>query len=45
MAHMIIENLTQAMDHLDHKICLAQPFVADVFIDITANGTEIEFSS
>jgi hypothetical protein len=39
-AHMNIEKLTRAMDDLDHKIRLALPFVADVFIDITANRTE-----
>ena len=36
-AHMNIEQLTRAMDDLDHKIRLALPFVADVFIDISAN--------
>ena len=39
-AHMNIEKLTRAMDDLDHKIRLALPFVADVFIDITANRIE-----
>jgi cation diffusion facilitator family transporter len=39
-ANMNIERLTRAMDDLDHKIRLALPFVADVFIDITANRTE-----
>jgi cation diffusion facilitator family transporter len=39
-AHMNIEKLARAMDDLDHKIRLALPFVADVFIDITANRTE-----
>ena len=39
-AHMNIEKLMRAMDDLDHKIRLALPFVADVFIDITANRTE-----
>ena len=39
-AHMNIEELTQAMDRLDHNIRLALPVVADVFIDITANRTE-----
>jgi cation diffusion facilitator family transporter len=39
-AHMNIENLMRAMDDLDHKIRLALPFVADVFIDITASRTE-----
>ena len=28
------------MDKLDRKIGLALPFVADVFIDVTANRTE-----
>jgi cation diffusion facilitator family transporter len=39
-AHMSIERLTRAMDDLDQKIRLALPFVADVFIDITASRTE-----
>ncbi len=39
-AHLNIEKLMRAMDNLDHKIRLALPFVADVFIDITANRTE-----
>jgi cation diffusion facilitator family transporter len=39
-AHMSIEKLTRAIDDLDHKIRLALPFVAEVFIDITANHTE-----
>jgi cation diffusion facilitator family transporter len=38
--HMNIEELARAMDDLDHKIRLALPFVADVFIDITANRSE-----
>jgi hypothetical protein len=38
--HMNSEKLTRAMDGLDHKIRVALPFVADVFIDITANRTE-----
>jgi len=37
---MNIVKLTRAMDDLDHKIRLALPFVADVFIDITANRSE-----
>jgi cation diffusion facilitator family transporter len=37
---MNIEKLARAMDDLDQKIRLALPFVADVFIDITANRTE-----
>jgi uncharacterized membrane protein len=39
-ANMNIEKLTRAMDDLDQKIRLALPFVADVFIDITASRTE-----
>jgi divalent metal cation (Fe/Co/Zn/Cd) transporter len=39
-AHLNIDKLARAMDDLDHKIRLALPFVADVFIDITANRTE-----
>jgi divalent metal cation (Fe/Co/Zn/Cd) transporter len=31
-----IEELTHAMDELDHRIRLALPVVADVFIDVTA---------
>ena len=38
--HINIEELARAMDDLDHKIRLALPFVADVFIDITANRSE-----
>jgi len=38
--HIDIEELARAMDDLDHKIRLALPFVADVFIDITANRSE-----
>jgi cation diffusion facilitator family transporter len=39
-ANMNIEQLTRAMDDLDRRIRLALPFVADVFIDITANRAE-----
>ncbi len=39
-ARMNIEQLTRAMDDLDRRIRLALPFVADVFIDVTANRTE-----
>src|SRR5580704_10480402 len=35
-AHINSEQFSQAMDTLDHKIRLAFPFVADVFIDVTA---------
>ncbi len=35
-----IEQLAGAMDQLDRKIRLALPFVADVFIDVTANRAE-----
>jgi len=37
---MNIEQLAHAMDALDHKIRLAMPLVADVFIDVTANRAE-----
>jgi divalent metal cation (Fe/Co/Zn/Cd) transporter len=40
-SHMNLEQLTRSMDDLDHKIRRALPFVADVFIDVTANhGSE-----
>jgi len=39
-ARMNIEQLARSMDELDHRIRLALPFVADVFIDITANHAE-----
>jgi cation diffusion facilitator family transporter len=39
-ARMNIEQLARSMDELDRKIRLALPFVADVFIDVTANRTE-----
>jgi cation diffusion facilitator family transporter len=35
-AHINSEQFSRAMDTLDHKIRLAFPFVADVFIDVTA---------
>jgi cation diffusion facilitator family transporter len=35
--NLTIEELTRAMDELDHKIRAELPFVADVFIDITAS--------
>jgi cation diffusion facilitator family transporter len=39
-ANMDIEQLARAMDELDHKIRLALPFVADVFIDVTRRRSE-----
>jgi divalent metal cation (Fe/Co/Zn/Cd) transporter len=36
-SHMNLEQLTRSMDDLDHKIRRALPFVADVFIDVTAH--------
>ena len=36
-AHINSEEFGRAMDALDHKIRLAFPVVADIFIDITAN--------
>ncbi len=39
-ASLNIEQFAQAMDDLDHKIRLALPLVADVFIDTTAHRTE-----
>jgi divalent metal cation (Fe/Co/Zn/Cd) transporter len=39
-AQMNIEQLARAMDELDHKIRLELPFVADVFIDVTARRSE-----
>jgi hypothetical protein len=39
-AQMNIEQLARAMDDLDHKIRLEMPFVADVFIDVTARRSE-----
>jgi cation diffusion facilitator family transporter len=41
-AHINSEQFSLAMDSLDHKIRLAFPVVADVFIDITANQIEDE---
>ena len=38
--HMNIEQLTTAMDGLDHEIRVALPFAADVYIDVTANRAE-----
>jgi cation diffusion facilitator family transporter len=38
--HMDIEQLARAMDDLDRKIRLALPFIADVFIDVTARHSE-----
>jgi cation diffusion facilitator family transporter len=35
-ARMSIKELATAMDDLDHRIRLALPYVADVFIDVTA---------
>ena len=35
-----IEQLTRAMDDLDRRIRLALPFVADIFIDVTAHRAE-----
>jgi cation diffusion facilitator family transporter len=35
-----IEQLTLAMDDLDHRIRLALPLVADVFMDVTAHRAE-----
>lgn len=39
-ADMNIEQLGRAMDNLDRKIRAAMPFVADVFIDVTAHRSE-----
>ena len=39
-ARMNIQQLAQAMDDLDGRIRQALPFVADVFIDVTASRTE-----
>ena len=39
-ASLNIEQLTRAMDDLDHRIRLALPLVADVFIDVTAYRAE-----
>ena len=39
-ASMNIEQLSRAMDDLDHRIRTTLPFVADVFIDVTAFRAE-----
>jgi hypothetical protein len=39
-SRMNIEQLSRAMDDLDHRIRLALPFVADVYIDVTAYRAE-----
>ncbi len=39
---LTIEQLTRAMDELDHKIRAALPVVADVFVDVTASRSEDE---
>jgi cation diffusion facilitator family transporter len=39
-ARMNLEQLARSMDDLDRRIRLALPFVADVYIDITANRGE-----
>jgi cation diffusion facilitator family transporter len=39
-ASLNIEQLGHAMDDLDHKLRRELPFVADVFIDVTANRAE-----
>jgi divalent metal cation (Fe/Co/Zn/Cd) transporter len=39
-SRMNIDQLGRAMDDLDHRIRLALPFVADVYIDVTANRAE-----
>lgn len=36
-ASLNAEQLSRAMDDLDHRIRLALPFVADIFIDVTAH--------
>jgi divalent metal cation (Fe/Co/Zn/Cd) transporter len=35
-AGLNVEQLTRAMDDFDHRIRLAVPLIADVFIDVTA---------
>jgi cation diffusion facilitator family transporter len=40
LASMDIEQLSRAMDDLDHKLRRELPFVADVFIDVTASRAE-----
>jgi divalent metal cation (Fe/Co/Zn/Cd) transporter len=37
---MSIEDLSRAMDELDHRIRKSLPIVADVFIDVTASRIE-----
>ena len=39
-AGLNIEQLSRAMDDLDHRIRRELPFVADVFIDVTAYGAD-----
>lgn len=39
-ARFTIEQLTRAMDELDHKIRKALPVVADVFLDVTAHPAD-----
>jgi divalent metal cation (Fe/Co/Zn/Cd) transporter len=39
-ARMNLEQLTRSMDELDHKIRAALPFIADVFMDVTAKRAE-----
>jgi len=39
-AHMNIEQLTRAMDDLDHRIRVAMPLVAGVFVDVTASRAQ-----
>jgi cation diffusion facilitator family transporter len=39
-ASLNIEQLSRAMDELDHRIRAALPLVADVFIDVTASSAE-----
>ena len=39
-SRMNIEQLSRAMDDLDHRIRRALPFVADVFIDVTASRAD-----
>ena len=41
-AHINSEQFSRAMDALDHTIRLAFPFVADVFVDVTANHIKDE---
>jgi cation diffusion facilitator family transporter len=42
VAHIDSEQFSRAMDTLDHTIRLAFPFVADVFIDVTATHLKDE---